>query len=67
MFKKRIGGFLHFDSTTILEIIVYTGYSSLSMALSLLRPGGLIHIDNVLWSGAVVDYSCNIEVTETIR
>ena len=55
------------DTCRILEIVVYTGYSSLSMAISFLRPGGLVLIDNVLWGGSVVDYSCDNEVTEAIR
>ena len=45
------------DTCRILEIVVYTGYSSLSMAISLHRHGGLVLIDNVLWGGSVVDYS----------
>lgn len=36
-------------------------------ALQLLRPGGLIAIDNVLWSGAVADPAVEDESTVAIR
>ncbi|HEY9898467.1 MAG TPA: class I SAM-dependent methyltransferase [Pantanalinema sp.] len=36
-------------------------------ALTLARPGGLIAIDNVLWSGSVADPSDRDESTEAIR
>lgn len=36
-------------------------------ALRLVRPGGLITIDNVLWSGRVADPSVTDEATEAIR
>ena len=36
-------------------------------ALRLLRPGGAILVDNVLWSGRVVDPNVNDEQTEAIR
>jgi predicted O-methyltransferase YrrM len=36
-------------------------------ALSLLRPGGLIAIDNVLWGGAVADPAVDDEDTNAIR
>ena len=35
--------------------------------LTLVRPGGLIAVDNVLWHGAVVDASVTDEETEAIR
>lgn len=35
--------------------------------LRLLRPGGLITVDNVLWGGAVIDDSDQSEDTEAIR
>jgi predicted O-methyltransferase YrrM len=35
--------------------------------LSLLRPGGLIAVDNVLWNGSVADPSKNDEDTRAIR
>ncbi len=35
--------------------------------LKLLRPGGLILLDNMLWDGAVVDPSKNDETTQAIR
>lgn len=35
--------------------------------LKLLRPGGLIAIDNVLWSGAVADPAINDESTVALR
>ena len=36
-------------------------------ALELVRPGGLIAIDNVLWDGNVIDKSKTHEMTEAIR
>jgi caffeoyl-CoA O-methyltransferase len=36
-------------------------------ALDLIRPGGLILVDNVLWSGAVADPARNDDDTEAIR
>ena len=35
--------------------------------LERMRPGGVIAVDNVLWSGAVVDHSRTDEDTEAIR
>ena len=35
--------------------------------MKLLRPGGLIAVDNVLWSGDVVDERINDIDTESIR
>jgi len=35
--------------------------------LQLVRPGGLIGIDNVLWHGAVIDASQNDDSTQAIR
>jgi predicted O-methyltransferase YrrM len=43
----------------------YDGY--VERALRLVRPGGLIAIDNVLWSGRVADASVNDESTVAIR
>ena len=43
----------------------YDGYYE--RALQLVRPGGLITIDNVLWSGAVADSENRDPDTETIR
>lgn len=43
----------------------YDGY--LEAAYRLLRPGGLILIDNVLWSGAVADESVRDPDTEALR
>jgi caffeoyl-CoA O-methyltransferase len=43
----------------------YDGYYERS--LMLLRPGGLIAIDNTLWSGAVVDAARKDEDTRAIR
>ncbi len=37
------------------------------MALQLLRRGGLVAVDNVLWSGRVVDESNRGRATEAIR
>ena len=36
-------------------------------ALQLIRPGGLMAIDNVLWQGRVADSNDHDEVTQTIR
>ncbi|MCH8347688.1 MAG: class I SAM-dependent methyltransferase [Proteobacteria bacterium] len=36
-------------------------------ALRLLRPGGLVIVDNVLWSGAVIDPAAGDENTAAIR
>ncbi|MGV0024916.1 O-methyltransferase [Phormidesmis priestleyi] len=36
-------------------------------ALQLIRPGGLIAIDNVLWSGRVADPTDHDKITNTIR
>ncbi|KAM3097258.1 O-methyltransferase [Phormidesmis sp. 146-35] len=36
-------------------------------ALQLIRPGGLIAIDNVLWSGRVADPTDQDKITKTIR
>lgn len=45
-----------------------TAYDSYYEAcLTLLRPGGLIVIDNVLWGGAVADASSNSEDTQALR
>lgn len=45
-----------------------TGYDTYyEFALTLLRPGGLITIDNVLWSGAVVDQSDQSADTKALR
>ena len=35
--------------------------------LELVRPGGLIAIDNTLWSGRVIDPQCNDQDTQAIR
>ena len=35
--------------------------------LELLRPGGLVAIDNTLWSGSVIDPSCQDTDTRAIR
>ena len=43
----------------------YQGY--FQRALDLIRRGGLILVDNVLWSGAVVDPACDDEDTAAIR
>jgi caffeoyl-CoA O-methyltransferase len=43
----------------------YQGYYERS--LQLIRPGGLIAIDNVLWSGKVVDAQIQDKSTEAIR
>lgn len=45
-----------------------TGYDSYyESALALLRPGGLIAIDNVLWSGAVADAADQSADTKALR
>ena len=43
----------------------YDGYYE--RALVLLRPGGLVAVDNVLWSGAVADPQDKNATTEAIR
>lgn len=43
----------------------YTNY--FGYAMRLLRPGGLIAIDNVLWSGDVADPSINDKETSALR
>lgn len=43
----------------------YDGYYE--QALKLIRPGGLIAIDNVLWSGRVADSQIQDESTQAIR
>ncbi len=43
----------------------YQGY--FDCALELLRPGGLIVVDNVLWSGRVIDPTVQDESTVAIR
>jgi predicted O-methyltransferase YrrM len=43
----------------------YQGYYE--CALELLRPGGLIMVDNVLWSGRVLDSSDRTADTEALR
>jgi caffeoyl-CoA O-methyltransferase len=43
----------------------YTNYYE--RALQLVRPGGLIAVDNVLWGGAVADPSVQDESTQAIR
>ncbi len=35
--------------------------------LTLLRPGGLVGVDNVLWSGSVIDTTRQDEATRAIR
>lgn len=45
-----------------------TGYDAYyERCLSLLRPGGLLAVDNTLWSGAVADDSDQREATRAIR
>ena len=41
--------------------------SYIQAGFELLRPGGMLMIDNVLWSGAVVDQACDDEDTVAIR
>eukprot|EP00276_Gloeochaete_wittrockiana_P021676 CAMPEP_0184335192 /NCGR_PEP_ID=MMETSP1089-20130417/3807_1 /TAXON_ID=38269 ORGANISM="Gloeochaete wittrockiana, Strain SAG46.84" /NCGR_SAMPLE_ID=MMETSP1089 /ASSEMBLY_ACC=CAM_ASM_000445 /LENGTH=225 /DNA_ID=CAMNT_0026659741 /DNA_START=72 /DNA_END=749 /DNA_ORIENTATION=- len=45
-----------------------TGYSTYyELLLQLVRPGGIIFVDNVLWSGTVVDPNVTDADTEAIR
>ena len=45
-----------------------TGYRNYcDMALELLRPGGLLLVDNVLWDGQVADPAADDEDTQAIR
>lgn len=44
------------------------GYDSYyELCMKLLRPGGLIVLDNMLWSGAVADLSVQDETTKALR
>lgn len=43
----------------------YPGYYE--ACLRLIRPGGLIVLDNVIWGGAVIDYTDQSESTKAIR
>lgn len=44
------------------------GYATYyELALALLRPGGLIAVDNVLWNGAVIDLADDHETTAAVR
>ena len=43
----------------------YRGY--VEACLQLVRPGGLIAIDNVLWSGSVIDPADQTEDTKALR
>jgi caffeoyl-CoA O-methyltransferase len=43
----------------------YGGYYE--RVLELLRPGGLVAVDNVLWNGAVIDTRLNDEATTALR
>ena len=43
----------------------YAGY--FERCLTLLRPGGLVMVDNVLWSGAVIDDDEQSDDTKAIR
>ena len=52
-------GFIDADKTS------YATYAE--EILKRLRPGGLVLVDNVLWTGAVVDASRVDETTEAIR
>jgi predicted O-methyltransferase YrrM len=45
-----------------------TGYRAYcGLALELLRPGGLLLLDNVLWGGRVIDPAINDPDTRAIR
>ena len=45
-----------------------TGYATYyELVLQLLRPGGLVVIDNVLWDGAVADPAIQDEDTTALR
>ena len=43
----------------------YGGYYE--RVLELLRPGGLVAVDNVLWNGAVIDVRVNDDATTALR
>ena len=43
----------------------YIGYYE--RVLTLLRPGGLVVVDNVLWNGAVIDQRLNDDATVALR
>ena len=42
-------------------------WSYLEKLLGLLRPGGLVVVDNVLWSGSVIDEANQTPETRAIR
>jgi len=45
-----------------------TGYSTYyELSLQLLRPGGLILVDNVLWDGKIIDSASDDEDTNALR
>jgi caffeoyl-CoA O-methyltransferase len=45
-----------------------TGYAAyIQYGFELLRPGGLLMLDNVLWGGSVIDPSIDDEDTVAIR
>ncbi len=61
-----LGGAGHYDFAFIdADKANYWGY--FERCLQLLRPGGLIAVDNVLWSGRVADNSDQEENTVAIR
>lgn len=60
------GGSAHYDFAFIdADKTNYAGYYEL--CLSLLRPGGLIAVDNTLWNGRVLDAKDQSEDTRAIR
>jgi predicted O-methyltransferase YrrM len=59
--ENRIYGLVYIDADKENYIKYYEG------AMSLLRPNGLMVIDNTLWSGKVADVEAQDEETRTIR
>ena len=59
--EKRIFGLIYIDADKENYIQYY------NECLAMLRPNGLMVLDNTLWSGKVVDDSINDEETTTIR
>ena len=64
LLAEGLGGFVDFGFIDADK----TGYDSYYEGLlTLLKPGGLIAVDNVLWNGAVIDPANTSEDTEAIR
>jgi len=70
--KETLGALAETDLTGRLDMMFIdadkTGMPAyFDAAMDLLRPGGLVLVDNVLWSGAVIDPNIKDDDTEAIR